>query len=82
MAFPFAAIPGIIGVLGSLFGRKKPKETQYAAQMDPVALMYRNQLLRQLGKNMGARTPAQMVGADALAAMYKNYFGGGGPTLT
>ena len=82
MAFPFAAIPGIIGVLGSLFGRKKPKETQYAAQMDPVALMYRNQLMRQLAARMGKPTAAQGVGNNVLSMMYKNYFGGGGPTLT
>jgi hypothetical protein len=69
-----AAIPGIIGVLGSLFGKKKPKETQYAAQMDPVALKYRNQLLQMMGSRMGQPTQAQGVGNDVLAAMYKQYF--------
>ena len=76
-----AAIPGIIGVIGSLFGKKKPKETQYAAQMDPVALQYRNQLMRQMAARMGKPTAAQGVGNDVLSMMYKNYFGGGGPTL-
>ena len=79
MAFPFAAIPGIIGVLGSLFGRKKPKETQYAAQMDPMALAYRNQLFRMIGSMMGKKTLAQQVGKDVTNTMYKNYYGGGGP---
>jgi len=74
-----AAIPGIIGALGSLFGRKRPRETQYAAQMDPLALQYRRKLLPQIAARMGKPTAAQGIGNDVVSMMYKNYFGGGGP---
>jgi len=75
MAFQLAAaIPGILGVLGSLFGKKQPKETQYAAQMDPMALQYRNRLMRMMASRMGQPTQAQTASKDAMQAMYSRYF--------
>ena len=82
MAAAIPAIPGILSVIGAATARKLPRETQYAAQMDPLALQYRRKLLAQMGARMGNPTAAQGVGNNVLSMMYKNYFGGGGPTLT
>jgi hypothetical protein len=70
-----AAIPGAIGLIGSLVASKKPSQTQYAAQMDPVALQYRNRLMQMMSSKMGQPTQAQGIGNDVISAMYKNYFG-------
>jgi len=79
MAAAIPAIPGILSVIGAATARKLPKETQYAAQMDPRALQYRKQLLAQMAAKMGKPTAAQGIGNDVVSMMYKNYFGGGGP---
>lgn len=46
MAFPVMAIPGIIGAIGSLFKKKKPKnQTQYSTMYSPQQQAMYNQYL-------------------------------------
>ena len=51
MPFPVMAIPAIISSLGALFGRKQPRETQYAAMQDPQGAAMRKFLYNQIYQN-------------------------------
>jgi len=49
-----AAIPSIIGTLGSLFGTKRSgKPTEYTAMLDPLGQDYRKALMRRAMMGMG-----------------------------
>lgn len=71
-ALPF--VPAALGIIGTLTKKKLPSETQYAAQMDPMALQYRKQLMQQMAARMGKPTQAQGIGQDMMNAMYNQYF--------
>ena len=73
-----AAIPGIIGILGSLFGGKG-KKTQYASMQTPEMQQAYSALLKMVQGNMGQQSAGYQPTSDALNMLYGTYFGQPGP---
>lgn len=73
-----AAIPGLIGVIGSLF-KGKGKKTQYASMQTPEQQQAYSALLKMVQGNMGQQSAGYQPTQDALNMLYGTYFGQSAP---
>mgnify|MGYP001071930280 FL=1 len=73
-----AAIPGIIGAIGSLFGGKG-KKTEYANTMTPQQQQYYSQMLRMLQQRNQSQYSQSSPYNSALNTIYRQFFGQGYP---
>ena len=70
-------IPAGIGLLGSLFGKKKraSNETQFSQMMTPAQRQAYARMMSIAQGRMGQPTPWQQVGSDVTNMLYSTYFG-------
>jgi hypothetical protein len=67
-------IPGLVGIIGSLFGGKG-KQTQYANQLTPAQQQMYSKLLSMVGSRMGQPSAGTQPTSDALNLLYSKFFG-------
>ena len=69
-----AALPGIAGIIGSLF-RGKGKPTQYTGMQNPQQTQMLQRLLAMGGQRMGQPSAGMQPGMDAMNMLYNTFFG-------
>ena len=69
-----ALIPGIAGIIGSIFGGKG-KKTQYANMQTPAQQQMYAKLLSMVGGRMGQPSAGMQPTNDALNLLYSKFFG-------
>jgi len=69
-----AALPGIAGIIGSLFGGKG-KQTQYTGMQNPQQAEMLKRLLAMGGQRMGQQSAGMQPGMDAMNMLYSTFFG-------
>jgi len=69
-----AALPGIAGIIGSLFGGKG-KPTQYTGMQNPQQAQMLQRLLAMGGQRMGQPSAGMQPGMDAMNMLYNTFFG-------
>jgi len=69
-----AALPGIAGIIGSLFGGKG-KQTQYTGMQNPQQAEMLKRLLAMGGQRMGQPSAGMQPGMDAMNLLYSTFFG-------
>ena len=69
-----AALPGIAGIIGSLFGGKG-KKTEYTGMQNPQQAEMLKRLLAMGGQRMGQQSAGMQPGMDAMNMLYSTFFG-------